>query len=143
MRTTALLLFNLHNNMLNSLLRYKLCVVWTHSGDRLDCKVKVELKVLYMQGVGGWYPPLLVLIWKGYIACSEQTCTCDTTSLPPTPAAHSTSSGAVSSLSSPAPGPSSTSTCLSSEIVATMTGSEILNGCSKAFGGMHNGCLPS
>jgi hypothetical protein len=28
-------------------------VVWTHSGDRLDYRVKVELKVLYTGGRGG------------------------------------------------------------------------------------------
>jgi hypothetical protein len=36
---------------------YTNCVARTHSGDRLDYKVKVELKVLYIQGVVGGVPP--------------------------------------------------------------------------------------
>jgi hypothetical protein len=39
----------------------------THSEDRLDCRVKVELKVLYIQG-------LPVQIGKAYVVCFSVIC---------------------------------------------------------------------
>jgi hypothetical protein len=48
----------------STLMRRYVCIsiAWTHSEERLDCRVKVELKVLYIQEVeGGGTHPLLVL----------------------------------------------------------------------------------
>jgi hypothetical protein len=59
--------------------RLYFCRMDAHSGDRLDCRVKVELKVLYI-GTGGRgvaTHPLLVQIGKVYVACSRQSCACD------------------------------------------------------------------
>ena len=47
----------------------------THSEDRLDYRVKVELKVLYIQEVEGRVThPLLVQIGKAYVACFSVIC---------------------------------------------------------------------